>query len=117
MKKFHHTNGKKKLPTIPTKEEQSSMKQSIRMRSPINTHHLTAYGPFFLEYSMLAELLVYIFYLLSFTENKDPKDEFQINKQLTALSNRYKKTVNQNRVSKNVVTRLIDGLAQIILRI
>lgn len=58
LKKLQQQDGRKRLPSIPTQEEQSNMKQSIRLRSPVNTDHLTAYGPFFLEYSMLAELYV-----------------------------------------------------------
>lgn len=55
LKKLQHSSGRKKLPTVPTQEEQSNMKESIRLRSPVNTDHLAAYGQFFLEYSMLAE--------------------------------------------------------------
>ena len=60
LKKLQHSSGRKKLPTVPTQEEQSNMKESIRLRSPVNTDHLAAYGQFFLEYSMLAELWVLV---------------------------------------------------------
>ena len=47
----------RKIPRIPTPEEEDSMQQSIKERmTPNNNEYINAYGAFFLEYSIAAEL-------------------------------------------------------------
>jgi hypothetical protein len=50
--------GRKSLPSLPSPEEEESMNMSVaRQRSPSNTTPLPAksYGPYFLEYTLMAE--------------------------------------------------------------
>lgn len=50
-------NKRKSLPTVPSPEEEKSMNLSVaRQRSPgPNSSQVKAYGPYFLEYTLMAE--------------------------------------------------------------
>lgn len=50
-------NKRKSLPTVPSAEEEKSMNLSVaRQRSPAaNPAQVKAYGPYFLEYTLMAE--------------------------------------------------------------
>lgn len=50
-------NKRKSLPPVPSPEEEKSMNLSVaRQRSPgANPSQVKAYGPYFLEYTLMAE--------------------------------------------------------------
>ena len=50
-------NKRKSLPTVPSPEEEKSMNLSVaKQRSPVgNPTQVKAYGPYFLEYTLMAE--------------------------------------------------------------
>lgn len=49
-------NKRKSLPAVPSPEEEKSMNLSVaRQRSPANPTQVKAYGPYFLEYTLMAE--------------------------------------------------------------